>query len=89
MFYTALQMVLKGVYSIAEVVDDSNKRPRKTLFLNLYTLHKEFPYRDDCSRMGHSLTAVENLLKANGVRCFSSIDEVAKFLNFAEEGITT
>ena len=25
---------IKGVYSIAEVVDDSNKRPEKTLFLN-------------------------------------------------------
>lgn len=27
---------LRGVYSIAEVVDDSNKRPEKTLFLNMY-----------------------------------------------------
>ena len=27
---------IKGVYSIAEVVDDSNKRPGKTIFLNLY-----------------------------------------------------
>lgn len=26
---------IKGVYSIAEVVDDSNKRPEKTIFLNL------------------------------------------------------
>jgi hypothetical protein len=31
--------------------------------------------------MAHSLKAVENLLKENGVRCFDSIEAVAKFLN--------
>lgn len=68
---------IKGVYSIAEVVDDSNKRPEKTLFLNLYEKTCE-PFD---RQMAHSLTAVENLLKANGVRVFDSINEVAKFLN--------
>ena len=71
---------IKGVYSIAEVVDDSNKRPEKTLFLNLY---KEDD-RSFTKQMNHSLKAVENLLKENGVKVFSgsnSIDEVAKFLN--------
>lgn len=71
---------IKGVYSIAEVVDDSNKRPEKTLFLNLY---KE----DDSSytkQMTCSLKAVENLLKENGVKVFTginAINEVAEFLN--------
>ena len=68
---------IKGVYSIAEVVDDSNKRPEKTLFLNLY---KE-DGRDFTKQMKHSLVAVENLLKANGVRVFGSLEEVADFLN--------
>lgn len=68
---------IKGVYSIAEVVDDSNKRPEKTLFLNLY---KEDD-RVHTKQMAHSLKAVENLLKENGVKCFTSIKEVADYLN--------
>lgn len=68
---------IKGVYSIAEVVDDSNKRPEKTLFLNLY---KEDD-RDFTKKMSHSLKAVENLLKSNGARVFDSIETIAEFLN--------
>ena len=68
---------IKGVYSIAEVVDDSNKRPEKTLFLNLY---KE-DNRTFTKQMSHSLKAVENLLKENGVKVFNTIEEVANFLN--------
>lgn len=68
---------IKGVYSIAEVVDDSNKRPKKTIFVNLY--------RDTGTRgtlqMAHSLTAVENLVKSNGAKVFHCIDDVAEFLN--------
>lgn len=68
---------IKGVYSIAEVVDDSNKRPDKTLFLNLYR---------DCGgsktrKMNHSIKALENLLRSNGVKVFDNIKDVAKFLN--------
>lgn len=76
---------IKGVYSIAEVVDDSNKRPEKTLFLNLYNDDKEFPYRRDCRQMAHSLKAVENLLMSNGVKVFDSIEAVAEFLNNVED----
>ena len=68
---------IKGVYSIAEVVDDSNKRPEKTLFLNLYKADD----RDFTKKMSHSLKAVENLLKSNGVKVFDSIESVAEFLN--------
>lgn len=72
---------IKGVYSIAEVVDDSNKRPDKTLFLNLY--------REDgrgfTKQMGHSLKAVENLLKSNGVKVFDNIQDVAEYLNDMED----
>ncbi|EOS35307.1 hypothetical protein C804_00909 [Lachnospiraceae bacterium A4] len=68
---------IKGVYSIAEVVDDSNKRPEKTLFLNLYKEDE----RNFTKQMSHSLKAVENLLRGNGVRCFDSIESVANFLN--------
>ena len=71
---------IKGVYSIAEVVDDSNKRPEKTLFLNLY----EEDGRSFTKQMNHSLKAVENLLKSNGVKVFDNVEDVAKFLNFQQ-----
>lgn len=68
---------MAGVYSIAEVVDDSNKRPNKTLLCILY---------DDKfgKKMTHSLHAVENLVKENGGRVFESLEEVARFLNIRE-----
>lgn len=67
---------IKGVYSIAEVVDDSNKRPEKTLFCPLY-------YGMD-NQLVHSLEATCNLLKANGVQVFKNLDEVAEFLSKKE-----
>lgn len=72
---------IKGVYSIAEVVDDSNKRPRKTLFLNLYK-NNGSPFN---KQMLHSLKAVEKLLESNGVRVFDNIESVADFLNNVTE----
>lgn len=74
---------IKGVYSIAEVVDDSNKRPEKTIFLNLY---KTYERSSESKQMAHSLKAVENMLKANGVIVFSgekALLEVADYLNKA------
>lgn len=74
---------IKGVYSIAEVVDDSNKRPEKTIFLNLY---KTYERSGESKQMTHSLKAVENMLKANGVVVFSgekALLEVADYLNKA------
>lgn len=71
---------IKGVYSIAEVVDDSYQRPEKVIFINLY--------KDDGSKeskqMGRSIKAVENLLKEGGIRVYSgerALQDVAEFLN--------
>lgn len=64
---------MKGVYSIAEIIDDSNKRPEKTIVCVLY---------DGVERkMAHSLRAVVNLAKSNGAIICESLDEVADFLN--------
>ena len=68
---------IKGVYSIAEVTDDSNKRPSQTLFLNLY----QEDGTKESNQMAKSLVAVERLLEENGVKCFTSIEDVAEFLN--------
>lgn len=72
---------IKGIYSIAEVVDDSNKRPEKTIFVNLYDIYDK---NNGSRQMMHSLKAVEKLLKSNGVIVFTGKDalaEVAKYLN--------
>lgn len=66
-----------GVYSIAEVVDDSNKRPEKTLFCNLF---RESGDAEDRA-FNHSLKAVQRLLESNGVKCFDSLESIAVFLN--------
>lgn len=67
---------LKGVYSIAEVVDDSNKRPEKTI---LCILSDGFN-----AKMRHSLRAVEHLVKANGAHVCHSLEEVAEFLKYVD-----
>lgn len=64
---------MAGVYSIAEVIDDSNKRPNKTLLCVLYDGFGK--------KMAHSLKAVENLAQENGARVFENLNEVARFLN--------
>lgn len=64
---------IKGVYSIAEVVDDSNKRPEKTIFC---VLEKNMNYK-----MMHSLNAVKNLVAKNGATVCIDLKSVANFLN--------
>jgi len=68
---------MTGVYSIAEVVDDSNKRPEKTLFCVLDTdTNGEF----NVAQM-KSLIAVEKMVKNNGARVFNSLEDIAEFVN--------
>lgn len=73
---------MKGVYSIAEVVDDSNKRPEKTLFCNLYMGDRKAQELTDYRKqVAHSLAATENLVESNGTMVFHSLEAVADFLN--------
>lgn len=68
---------MTGVYSIAEVVDDSNKRPKKTIFCVLQK-DEDFKFSDSQSK---SLESVSNLIKSNGAKvCFSLLD-VANYVN--------
>lgn len=64
---------LRGVYSIAEVIDDSNKRPEKTMLCVLYDGFD--------AKMAHSLKATVNLAKSNGVTVYESLEDVATALN--------
>lgn len=62
-----------SVYSIAEVVDDSNKRPNKTIFC----------YLDEGFSVEQikSLSQVRKMVEKNGAKCFSSLKEIANYLN--------
>ena len=65
---------MKGVYSIAEVVDDSNKRPWKTVFcvldLEKFDIHAS-----------KSLIQTGRLVSKNGAKSCYSLEEVAEILN--------
>lgn len=68
---------MQGVYSIAEVIDDSNKRPNKTIFCFLEYDGKK--YFDESQKK--SLRAVGKLVESNGGKWFTSLDQIAKYLN--------
>ena len=72
-----------GVYSIAEAIDDSNKRPEKTLFCVVDSdgdikKYSEIKWNKDQSK---SLDAVAKLVKKNGGKVFDKLNEVADYLN--------
>jgi hypothetical protein len=68
---------MTGVYSIAEVVDDSNKRPGKTIF-------SYFP-QDGADKFSDSqlksLEQVRQMVEQNGVFTCKSLSEIASFVN--------
>ena len=68
---------MTGVYSVAEAVDDSNKRPVKTLFAVLeWDGHEAFT-----AGQLKSLGQVGKMVEANGGRWLKSLEAVAAFLN--------
>ncbi len=68
---------MTGVYSIAEVVDDSNKRPEKTVFC---VLPKDDGTEFDKAQL-KSLAAVGKMVAKNGGTLCIGLDEVAQYLN--------
>ncbi len=64
---------MTGVYAIAEAVDDSNKRPEKTMFCILDT--------DETATFSEpqlkSLASVKALILRNGGACFHALEDVA------------
>ena len=68
---------MSGVFSIAEAVDDSNKRPERTLFC---FLQKDEGQRFKSSQI-KSLIAVKELIVNNGGKVFNNLLEIAEFLN--------
>lgn len=72
---------MAGVYSIAEVVDDSNKRPDKTILcvLSEDTSNKSWMIFNEGQLK--SLDKVGVMVENNGGKYFKSLYEVAKYLN--------
>jgi len=68
---------MTGVYSIAEVIDDSNKRPNKTIFVILDT--------DDGVEFSESqlksLNSVSKMVCDNGGKAFVSLWSAAQYIN--------
>ncbi|HEY5465209.1 MAG TPA: nucleoside 2-deoxyribosyltransferase domain-containing protein [Hanamia sp.] len=68
---------MTGVYSIAEVVDDSNKRPGKTIF--------SFLLSDEDKKFSaaqiRSLEQTGKMIKKNGAKFIKTLTEIADYLN--------
>jgi hypothetical protein len=69
--------LMTGVYSIAEVVDDSNKRSEKTVFVVLDS-DNESSFSEHQVK---SLNMVGRLVTENGGQFFSSLQEAANYIN--------
>jgi hypothetical protein len=69
---------MEGVYSIAEVVDDSNKRPEKTIFAYLL----EDDGKEFLKHQKKSLDMVGKMVTENKAKWFKSLDEISDYLNF-------
>lgn len=68
---------MTGVYSVAEVVDDSNKRPEKTILCILEEDDKDKFDEHQMKSMGQVLKMVEE----NGGKAVKSLKSVATYLN--------
>lgn len=75
---------MTGVYSIAEVIDDSNKRPEKTIFCLLkQDLSDSYSdtYTYFINSQLKSLNQVGKMVKNNGGKFFRTLEDVADYLN--------
>ena len=67
---------MKGVYSIAEAVDDSNKRPQKTIFI---ILKDDGKYHFSEGQL-KSLNAVAKMIRLNNGQVFDNLKSAAKWI---------
>ena len=68
---------MTGVYSIAEIIDDSNKRPSKT---SLIILSSDGTKEFDTTQL-KSLMTVKEMAEINGAKTFLSLESFVKDLN--------
>ena len=68
--------LMTGVYSIAEVVDASNKKPEKTILCILEDDGKKWT-----KSQRNSLSAVEDLVQSNGALVLNNLEDIPTILN--------
>jgi len=68
---------MKGVYSIAELIDDTNKRPFKTI---LVLLEKDDEYMFSVDQR-KSLEAVDKMVRENWSKVFYDLEDAAQYMN--------
>ncbi len=68
---------MEGVYSIAEVIDDSNKRPEKTLFG--YLLNDDG--QEFTRHQLKSLDMVGKMVEENGGKWLKNLSDISEYLN--------
>ena len=68
---------MKGVYSVAEVVDDSNKRPEKTIFCVL----KQYDNKEFKPDELKSLIATVKMIHGNDAKVCKNLKEIAEYVN--------
>lgn len=71
---------MEGCYSIAEAVEDSNKRPEKTVFCYIPKIVRFKEIREFTNKMERSLKATCEIIEANGAITFDSLDELVEYL---------
>ncbi len=76
---------MTGVYAIAEVVDDSNKRPAKTIFIFLDFDRDDmgFPMQFSPHQI-KALGKVGKMIAKNGGACCQSLEDVVKHIQSVE-----
>ena len=70
-----------GFYSIAEAVDDSNKRPKKTIFYRKIDNELSGKLMMFSPEQSKSLTAVEKMILKNGGMVAESFQDIVNFVN--------
>ncbi len=68
---------MTGFYSVAEVVDDSNKRPEKTIF----SFINEDEGETFSEHQQKSLEQTAKMVNENGAKFLKTFEEIAHFLN--------
>lgn len=68
---------MTGVYSIAEVIDDSNKRPEKTIF---HVMKRDGDSEFDKGQL-KSLIKVGIMVEKNGGKFITEFNKIASYLN--------
>lgn len=71
---------MSGCYSIAEAVEDSNKRPEKTVFVYINRMVDDDSIYEFTKKMEDSLRAVSEIIELNGGKTFNSMEGLVSYL---------